>query len=238
MWQSLHCWCVFRMNKVPYIKFICRTVSHFFFLLLLILTGRNSQCWWSYQAWMFQPAFPSTRSRTVQPLCRSGTSGCCSVSLPSQYSPVSQLWSPLCSVWVSGLLLTELTTVGERTGVGLLKWDYCLARLHPNIMTFSPSDRSSFSSEPWRLAFTWRCSWSQLTTPTSFSTWGISSWPGHFSSAWSRSLTSSSSTTCSVRGPSSSPAYLLIWASSWRSCFCSSLDSRCWWLQWTLPSIN
>ena len=85
MWQSLHCWCVFRMNKVPYIKFICRTVSHFFFLLLLILTGRNSQCWWSYQAWMFQPAFPSTRSRTVQPLCRSGTSGCCSVSLPSQY---------------------------------------------------------------------------------------------------------------------------------------------------------
>ena len=29
------------MNKVPYIKFICRTVSHFFFLLLLILTGKN-----------------------------------------------------------------------------------------------------------------------------------------------------------------------------------------------------
>ena len=32
----------FRMNKVPYIKFICRTVSHFFLLLLLIVTGRNS----------------------------------------------------------------------------------------------------------------------------------------------------------------------------------------------------
>ena len=31
----------FRMNKVPYIKFICRTVSHFFLLLLLIVTGRN-----------------------------------------------------------------------------------------------------------------------------------------------------------------------------------------------------
>ena len=27
----------------------------------------------------------------------------------------------LCTVWVSGLLLTELTTVGERTGVGMLK---------------------------------------------------------------------------------------------------------------------
>ena len=27
-------------------------------------------------------------------------------------------------VWVSGLLLTELTTVGERTGVGLLKYDF------------------------------------------------------------------------------------------------------------------
>ena len=29
----------FRMNKVPFIKFICRCVSHFFFLLLLIVTG-------------------------------------------------------------------------------------------------------------------------------------------------------------------------------------------------------
>ena len=29
-----------KMNKVPYVKFICRTVSHFFLLLLLVLTGK------------------------------------------------------------------------------------------------------------------------------------------------------------------------------------------------------
>ena len=29
-----------RMNKVPYVKFICRTVSHFFLLLLLVVTGK------------------------------------------------------------------------------------------------------------------------------------------------------------------------------------------------------
>ena len=93
---------VFRMNKVPYIKFICRTVSHFFFLLLLILTAcipidkiqdRTTFIPQWYE-WMLLSKSSNERKALIV-----------------RYF----------LVWVSGLLLTELTTVGERTGVGLLK---------------------------------------------------------------------------------------------------------------------
>ena len=47
-------------------------------------------------------------------------------------------------VWVSGLLLTELTTVGERTGVGLLKWDHQLLRPRPILIIFNPQTDHCF----------------------------------------------------------------------------------------------
>ena len=112
-----------KMNKVPYVKFICRTVSHFFFLLLLVLTGTflididiwpfltSYICSSMYSYWWYSKQ-DSLHTSVVWVVASKY------VNIQSNgYYDIDIL----ISVWVSGLLLTELTTVGERTGVGMLK---------------------------------------------------------------------------------------------------------------------
>lgn len=57
-----------KMNKVPYVKFICRTVSHFFLLLLLVLTGRIGIIYFVRMIILISPAcipIDDIQSRTV-----------------------------------------------------------------------------------------------------------------------------------------------------------------------------
>ena len=70
-----------------------------------------------------------------------------------------------CPVWVSGLLLTELTTVGERTGVGMLKF----VLVKSNILIISIySDHSLYSLVQSQLDFIWPYSLFQQIIPTPF----------------------------------------------------------------------
>ena len=109
-----------KMNKVPFIKvniktqndtqnkticfflqFLCRCVSHFFLLFLLIITA----------------CIPLDTIQSRQSFLPRWYEWV----LLSKYRQPYITASVIAAVWVSGLLLTELTTVGERSSVGVMK---------------------------------------------------------------------------------------------------------------------